>query len=61
MGIERICILTPSPGLPPLVKTRDAVHPLPQGGEGMNPWALTLDSGSGLGTWDWGLVLGIRE
>ena len=34
IGTGSIHGFTPSPGPPPLVKTRVAVHPLPQGGEG---------------------------
>ena len=35
--------MTPSPGPPPLVKDRVAVHPLPQGGEGCNSSARRRD------------------
>jgi hypothetical protein len=39
-------VSTPSPVPPPLVKARVAVHPLPQGGEGMISRARTALAGT---------------
>jgi hypothetical protein len=48
--VKRVEFLTPSPVPHPLMKTRDAVHPLPQGGEGgelHNSWSLFSPKSAG--------------